>query len=854
MALSTGTKLGPYEVVGSVGVGGMGEVYRARDGRLGREVAIKVLPASFNSDGMRLQRFEQEAHAAASLNHPNILAVYDVGRQGNGAPYIVSELLSGETLREQLRSGPLPLRKVIEYGQQIARGLAAAHNKGIVHRDLKPDNIFITDDRRVKILDFGLAKLTRPELLPDEQTLMGRVDSEPGTVLGSVGYMSPEQVRGKPVDSRSDLFALGAILYEMLSGKRAFQGESSAETMSAIVNHDPPELSEANHNVSPALGSLVEHCLEKNPEDRLQSAQDVAFALEAVSRTSSSAPIVRAAIWKRRGWFPALITTAILVGIVAFIVGRATLPRPAQPRFHRLTFRRGSLMYARFAPDGHTIVYSANWEGNPPESFSTKPEALGSTPLGISHADTLSVSPTGELLVVQNRRVLNYWATVGTLARVPMTGGTPRPILEDVQDADWAPDGSTFAVAHFAGNEFRLEYPAGKILYRTQGWIGAPRISPDGKSVAFIDHPLSGDDQGRIAVIDGSGKKRDLTQEWPSTQGLAWGPNGKEIWFSASDTGTNSALYAVTLVGKQRLMLRPPGRVMLHDISRDGQLLITATAGRRSVSALGRGQDKERDFTFLDWTRNVALSDDGASLLFEEQGEGGGPHYSVYVRDMDGSPPTRLGEGNALSFSPDGKWVLTANISDPQQLFAVPVGAGEERQLTNDVISHTNGGFWLPDGRIVFNALETGHPLRAYVMDANGGGSPRALAPEGVAAHGVSPNGRTVLLFDTQGKLFLAPVTGGELRPVPQTSDLDRFAGWASDVNYVYMYRASDIPARIYELNLTTGAQRQVRQFMPSDPAGLINIGPIQVTPDGRHYAYGYVRVLADLYVVDGLK
>jgi serine/threonine protein kinase len=376
----------------------MGEVYRARDARLGRDVAIKVLPASFSSDGVRLQRFEQEAHAAASLNHPNILAVYDVGRQANGAPYIVSELLSGETLRQQLRNGPLPLRKVIDYGQQIARGLAAAHHKGIVHRDLKPENIFITDDRRVKILDFGLAKLTRPELLPDEQTAIAKLESEPGLVMGTVGHMSPEQVRGTPVDHRSDLFALGTILYEMLSGKRAFNGKSPAETMHAIVNQEPAQLTESNPNISPALGSLVDRCLEKSPEDRLQSAQDIAFALEAVSRSGPASPIPSRSIWRRPLWLPALVAIAILIGASAFLVGRRSVPVPTQPRFHRLTFRRGSLMYARFSPDGHTIVYTANWEGKPPESFSTKPEALGSTPsdpAGLINIGPIQVTPDG---------------------------------------------------------------------------------------------------------------------------------------------------------------------------------------------------------------------------------------------------------------------------------------------------------------------------------------------------------------------------------------------------------------------------------------------------------------------------
>ena len=263
MAIKSETRLGPYKIVSALGAGGMGEVYRARDPQLKREVAIKVLPASFSSDAERLRRFEQEAHAAAALNHPNILAVHDIGQQ-DGSPYIVSELLDGATLRERFRSGPLPVRKAVDYGQQIASGLAAAHDKAIVHRDLKPENIFVTNDGRVKILDFGLAKLTRSEG-SDDQALTQTVQSDPGTVLGTVGYMSPEQVRGKPADARSDLFSLGAILYEMLSGKRAFHAESAAETMSAIVKEEPPELTETNRQVPPALERVVRHCLEKNP-------------------------------------------------------------------------------------------------------------------------------------------------------------------------------------------------------------------------------------------------------------------------------------------------------------------------------------------------------------------------------------------------------------------------------------------------------------------------------------------------------------------------------------------------------------------------------------------------------------
>jgi serine/threonine protein kinase len=287
MALTSGTKLGPYEILSSLGAGGMGEVYRARDARLNRDVAIKILPTSFSSDPDRLQRFAQESRATAALNHPNILSIFDIG-EDRGAPYVVSELLEGETLRDRLRNGPLTSRKAIDYAQQIARGLAAAHEKGIVHRDLKPENLFITNDGHAKILDFGLAKFTRLEADLSDESPTIQVATEAGTVLGTAGYMSPEQVRGKPADSRSDIFSFGAILYEMLSAKRAFPGESAADTMSAILKEDPPDLAETNRNVSPALERIVRHCLEKNPAERFQSARDVAFNLEALTDISSS--------------------------------------------------------------------------------------------------------------------------------------------------------------------------------------------------------------------------------------------------------------------------------------------------------------------------------------------------------------------------------------------------------------------------------------------------------------------------------------------------------------------------------------------------------------------------------------
>src|SRR5208283_2792403 len=382
MPLTSGTKLGPYEILSPLGAGGMGEVYRARDARLNRDVAIKILPASFSTDPDRLQRFAQESRAAAALNHPNILSIYDIGEadigQDHGAPYVVSELLESETLRGRLRNGPLASRKAIDYAQQIARGLAAAHEKGIVHRDLKPENIFITNDGRAKILDFGLAKFTRPELDNSGEAPTQQIATDAGTVMGTVGYMAPEQVRGKAADARADIFAFGAILYEMLSGKRAFHGDSPVDTMSAILKEDPPELSETNRNVSPALERIVRHCLEKNPAERFQSARDVAFNLEALTDISTSsrsgAQVVRLEeeSAKARRWLLPVLGGLLLLASWAGIYGLARRGAAANPTFHEVTFRNGTIWDARFAPDGQTIIYGAAWDGLPQEIFSTR--------------------------------------------------------------------------------------------------------------------------------------------------------------------------------------------------------------------------------------------------------------------------------------------------------------------------------------------------------------------------------------------------------------------------------------------------------------------------------------------------
>jgi len=445
MPLAAGIKLGPYELAASIGAGGMGEVYRAHDRRLGRDVAVKVIPASVASETTRLRRFEQEARAAASLNHPNILAVYDIGTHDN-CPYIVSELLEGQTLRQRLRNGSLPMRKLLDCALQIARGLAAAHDRGIVHRDLKPDNIFITNDGRVTILDFGLAKLTRPE--SEVEDLTKTIASDPGTVLGTVGYMSPEQVRGKPTDARSDLFSFGAVLYEMVSGERAFKGDSSAEVLSAILKDEPQDLSAMQCEAPPALERIVRHCLEKNPNERFQSAHDLAFALEELTVTSKLTGIAELPHPKTHAWRMPLVLGITIVVILWGLWLTHNLRTDQQPEFRQITFRNGTVYRARFTKDGNSILYSAAWEGHPAQLFTTRSGSTESRSIA-DNTIVVSISSKDQTAVILNPRYFPSGSIPlieGTLALLPIEGGAPRPVLQHVEYADWTPDGTELAV------------------------------------------------------------------------------------------------------------------------------------------------------------------------------------------------------------------------------------------------------------------------------------------------------------------------------------------------------------------------------------------------------------------------
>ena len=865
MSLAAGTRLGPYEILGLLGAGGMGEVYRARDARLSREVAVKVLPSSFSDDGDRVRRFEQEARAAGVLNHPNVTAVYDIGREGESL-YVVSELLEGETLRSRLGGGALAPRRATDYALQIAHGLAAAHEKGIVHRDLKPENIFVTKNGRVKILDFGLAKLTQPEAGgAGETSLPTMVGTEPGVVMGTLGYMSPEQVRGYPTDARSDIFSFGAILYEMLSGRRAFAGDTAADTMTAILMKDPPELTETGRAIAPGLDRLVRHCLEKNPEERFHSAHDLAFDLEALSVDATAVtalPLRSAAPRRAAGRF--LLPAALLVaGLVGGFFLKEALTKSELPSFTRLTFRRGTVWNARFAPDGQTVVYSAAWEANPVEVFLTRPESPESRPLGLPSSSLFAVSSTGELAVMLRARTLAAgYARFGTLARVPLAGGSPREIAEDVRFADFSPDGKELAVARGTGMQgmgSSIEFPVGKVIYATPNRIVHPRVSPDGRSVAFFE--TGGGAAGwSVVLVDVAGKKKTLTEGWKDWWNLAWSPDGHEVWFAAPEaaaaTGTSS-LHAVSLNGSYRLVARMPGILELHDISRDGRVLLSRVDYGAVVMVRSAGEAKERNLSWLDSSRAADWTPDGKTLLIDELGEGGGPNQSVYLRNTDGSAATRIGEGEGFALSPDARWVLAEPGAMPPRLVLLPAGSGTPKPLAIEGFAGFYWGSWFPDGkRLLIGGNEAGKGPRLYALDLPQG-KPRPISPDGHEVNrfgnAISPDGRFVAATDSSRRLVLCPTEGGEPRPVPGALPGEVALRWSGDGRSLYTHRAGEMPARVWRLDLATGRKELVHELAPPDPAGVTSIETILLTPDGGSYAYSYSANLSELYVFEGL-
>jgi len=862
MALAPGTHLGPYEIIAPLGAGGMGEVYRARDTRLERTVAIKVLPQAFAKDAERLRRFETEARTIATLNHPNILSIHDVGTQ-DGTPYLVSELLEGHSLRQELVGGALPLRRAVEYGTQIAQGLAAAHDKGIVHRDLKPDNVFVAPDGRVKILDFGLAKL---EAASDEGATLEAVAQEtsPGMVLGTVGYMSPEQVKGEAADARSDIFSLGTILYEMLSGQRAFRKDTSAETMTACLNEEPAELSATGKPIAPALERIVRRCLEKKPLQRFQSARDLAFDLEAFSGSSSVSTALRSTAGRQPRKWLMLLTAGVLllvvVGVGDWLSGRRSSPA-ALPSYHQLTFERGLIYAARFAPDGRSIYYSASWNGQPVQLYSTVPDTPESRPLNQINSTLFTVS-SSELAISLGCKDIYIEICQGTLALVPVSGGAPREIAEGVLSADWTADGSEMAVIRQVAGKYRVEFPRGNVIYESNHWLAYLRIAPRANAVAFAEFVGLAGDGGRVIVRDRSGKEIIRSAPFVSVEGLAWPPSGEEVWVGAATReGWADAIHALRFNGKDRIVLRLPGMLRLHDVSRDGRILFSRESWRSGLQFRGPGDTKERDLSWLDYPEVTDLSPDGAQVAFWDWGSAGGASSLAYLRRTDGSPPVKLGAWVTPVLSPDGKRVLAVEgtTAGLRRLALLPAGVGETQMLNlNGIQQYTSLG-WMPDGKAIYFTGDDGRGWRVYVQNLVGG-APRGITPlisvkpYHFESRLVSPDGRFAFARDLGGRAGLYPLAGGESQAVPGWLPEDIWIAWSADGRSAYVYRDEKTSAPVYRLDVATGKRQLVATLAVNDPAGLSAIAYVRVTPDGKSYAYSYHRELSDLFLVEGLR
>lgn len=545
-----------------------------------------------------------------------------------------------------------------------------------------------------------------------------------------------------------------------------------------------------------------------------------------------------------------IIAAGIVLGLGVFL-GQRSVHRE-QPDYQRLTVRRGAIYSARFSSDGHAVIYAASWDGAPTEIFSTDPKFPGAHSLGLPATQLLAVSSAGEMAVLQSVEHRFLLTVHGTLGRVPVTGGSPRPIAENIDWADWAPDGTTLAVVRDVAGKQRLEFPVGHVLYETSGWISHPRVSPKGDQIAFLDHPTYPDDRGVVAVVDLAGRRRLLSTEWESEEGLAWSPQGAEVWFSAARAGLERRIYAVDLSGRQRLVFSAPGGVTLHDISSDGRILLTRDEQRTGMMALAPGANKERELSWLDWSFPAALSPDGSTLLFDEQGSEGGSTYTVAMRDMQGAPPIALGQGIAGDFSPDGKWA-TAIVSNTD-LLLLPTGAGTAKRIARgDIQEYWHGSHWLPDGRqIIFAANQPGHAVRCFIQDVMGG-LPRPVTPEGVPVCQVSPDGKSIAGGSLTGSARLYATDGAELGPIPGLLAGESFA-WTPDPQYMFAYRDKQVPVQVYRVNILSGERQLFRQMTPPDLTGVCDVAHVHFSSDGRAYVYSYTRVLSELYLVNSLS
>ncbi len=843
-----GKHIGVFHITELIGKGGMGMVFKARDTQLNRTVAIKALPLDSHSGLEARRRFVQEAKATSALNHPNIVTVHSIiheGGQESGTDFMVMEYVAGQTLDQAIPAKGLPVERALKYGIEIADALAAAHAAGIVHRDVKPSNIMVTAEGRIKVLDFGLAKLT-------ESSAANPAETKTGLVFGTASYISPEQAQGKRADARSDIFAFGAVLYEMVTGRRAFAGDDVITILAAVLHDSTPSIRMAAAGAPPELEWIISRCMKKDPERRIQHMVEVKLALREVLENLGSlteSPV--AARSRRRMWLlaPALIgLTAAALVFAAWLGPRIFQRQPIT--FQRLTFQRGDVITARFAPGG-SVVYAAEWDGAPPTLFLAQPGSREARDLGLPPANILSVSPQSEMALLLGSGEPN---TVGTLASVPLSGGAPRDILENVAFGDWRPDGKALAVVRSVEGHHRVEYPIGNVLYQTES-LRPPlylRVSPQGDAVAFFDYSEFGDYS--LNVIRPPHPRQVLSRGWRTIAGIAWSPSGKEIWFSGGRPSDAPALYSVDLSGRERLLTQIPGWGSLYDVARDGQLLLANVDSRIGLQCLSPSAKDERDLAWLDASQVFDMSQDGNWILFGELSAGEGRNPALYLRRTTGGPAVKLGYGGRAALSGDGKRVVCIRQDgNNSQLMVVPTGAGESLILPTPGI-RPESVEWFPDGkRLLFTGFEADRLPRTYILDL-AGGKARLVTSAAVRASSISPDGRTTVTIKL-GRLVLHSLDSGAETPSGVVEPGDSVIRWSGDGRYLFVQH-DDNDRRgiaIRRVEAHGGQEETWRKLKPLD-ATAIFLSKVRLSADGQAYAVSFQRDLATLYIVRGVK
>jgi eukaryotic-like serine/threonine-protein kinase len=854
--------VGSFQILRELGRGGMGVVYLARDTRLERQVAIKALPADLADDPAKLARFQREARILASLSHANIAGIYGL-EYADGQQHLVLEFIEGESLAARLSRGPIPVHEALRLARQIAEGLEAAHEKGIVHRDLKPGNVMVTPDGVAKVLDFGLARAGEAEsdaaAMPGSPTVTSPArpmsPTIPGVIMGTVGYMSPEQARGMTVDKRSDIFSFGCVLFEMLTGTRAFKGETAADSLGAVL-HREPDWNGMPRDATPAVRQLAKRCLAKDKGQRLHDIADARLELESAIQEPGSAVDSQGGpgIYGRHRRREALAwSMALLLALAAaalWYTGRRHLPLgPAG--FRQLNIRSEAIFRAAFAPDGKTIVYSAAGAGNTPELFIVRPENPEPQSLGLKQTHLLSVSKRGELAVLTGAHYIGHRLFIGTLARIPLGGGAPRPLLENIREADWSPDAEHLAIIREVDGKDRLEFPIGRVLRETSGYLSDLRFNPAGNRIAFFEHPIKFDDRGSVNVVDLNGRASTLADGYAGLEGMAWSADGRGVLYSGTGTGGYEIL-GVTEGEAPHSIYSSPGNCVLEGLSPEGHWLVTQDDYPVEILVRTPGSDRDREFTWLGRSTDGVLSRDGRTLAFCEQTVG--VNYRACVRATDGSPVAVLGDGNVSDISRDGKWVLSVVQTVPPALVAYPTGPGEPVRLDRAGIESYAMARWSCDGsKVLVNAAEPGKGPRWYLQDFPGG-APRPVTPEGVRRGVLSPDEREILAPGPGGVFAIYTIGGGEPRPVQGLTESDVLLQWCVDGASVLVARQQSVPCAIEQVELASGRRQAVLQLAPPDLAGATLIVPTYFSDDLHSYVYNVDRTVSKLYVSERLR